>query len=86
MLWNIFNTLQIIMALPLLLVNMPGNVTTIIKTLDTVVNFEIVPKEFIYDNVALPILNFHSSLNPTKESSSSQSSGGRKLNGDDSGD
>ena len=42
MLWNIFNTLQLLMALKLLLVNLPVNVTFIFDFLDETVNFEVI--------------------------------------------
>ena len=61
MLWNIFNTLQILMALPLLMVTFPGNVTTIIDILDGIVNFEFFPKEWLYDEIAVPVFGFESS-------------------------
>ena len=61
MLWNVFNTLQIILALPLLLVNFPGNSTTIIESLDNIINFELIPKEDIYDAIAVPLLGVESS-------------------------
>ena len=38
-LWNIFNTLQIIIALPLLAVIMPANVLFVKDVMDQVVNF-----------------------------------------------
>ena len=58
MLWNIFNTLQILMALPLLMITFPGNVTTIIDTLESIVNFEILPKAWLYDEIAVPAFGF----------------------------
>ena len=60
MLWNIFNTLQVILALPLLMVNFPGNTSTIVETLDSIINFEIIPKEKIYDATAVPLLGVDS--------------------------
>ena len=60
MLWNIFNTLQILMALPLLMITFPGNVTTIIDTLESIVNFEILPKAWLYDEIAVPAFGFES--------------------------
>ena len=38
-LWNIFNTLQIIMALPMLTVIMPANVLEVRTVLNDIVNF-----------------------------------------------
>ena len=61
MLWNIFNTLQIIMALPLMMVNYPSNISTIIETFDGIVNFEIIPKDFLYDEIAVPVFGLESS-------------------------
>ena len=48
MLWNIFNTLQLLLALKLLLVNLPVNVMFIYDFLDETVNFEIIDKRVLY--------------------------------------
>lgn len=38
-LWNIFNTLQIIMALPMLQVQMPSNIILVQDMLLSIINF-----------------------------------------------
>ena len=55
-LWNVFNTLQIIMALPLLNVLMPSNVLLVQDVLLKIVNFEFIDKEAVYEEVVEPIL------------------------------
>ena len=54
-LWNIFNTLQIILALPLLAVVMPANVIFVKKVIDGIVNFQIVEKETLREKILDPI-------------------------------
>jgi len=60
-LWNIFNTLQLISALPSFAVKIPANVETIHSSFDEIVNFEIIPKEFLYDSIIVPILGYTAS-------------------------
>ena len=67
MLWNIFNTMQIIFALNLLLVNFPANVQVLYDALFDIVNFEIVPKDQIYDSLIKPALNLNFSEVDTSE-------------------
>ena len=55
MLWNIFNTLQILMALNLMMVNFPANITLIYDQFTDIINFQLVPKEDIYDGIVPPI-------------------------------
>ena len=47
--------------MPLLRINFPGNVTTIIDTLESTVNFEIIPKDYLYDKIAVPAFGLESS-------------------------
>ena len=49
------------MALPLLMLNFPGNINTIIETFDGIVNLEIIPKDFVYDEIAVPLFGLESS-------------------------
>ena len=51
MLWNIFNTMQIILLLNLMLINFPANVSLMQEQFEDLVNFELLPKDFVYDNV-----------------------------------
>ena len=44
-LWNIFNTLQLLTALPLFAIKTPGNVIAMNKKFSEVANFKIVEKE-----------------------------------------
>ena len=67
MLWNIFNTMQIIFALNLLLVNFPANVQVLYDALFDIVNFEIVPKDQIYDSLIKPALSLNFSEVDTSE-------------------
>ena len=60
-LWNIFNTLQLISALPTFAIKTPSNVEQIHEGFDEIVNFEIVSKEELYDWIVVPILSFTSS-------------------------
>ena len=55
MLWNIFNTLQIILSFNLLLVAYPANIKYFQEQIEDLMNLEIVPKEFIYDNFIQPL-------------------------------
>ena len=59
--WNIFNTLQIILALNLLIVQFPANVKMFHEKFEELINFEILPKDYLYDNVAVPIFDLESS-------------------------
>lgn len=57
LLWNIFNTFQLLIAFELLQVSFPSNVTLISQKVDTAVNFQIIPDEFIRANVVDPFFN-----------------------------
>lgn len=56
-LWNIFNTLQIIMALPMLQVQIPGNIVLVQEMLLSIINFQIVSKEQISEVFIDPIMS-----------------------------
>lgn len=66
-LWNIFNTLQIILALPLLSVVMPANVVFVKKVIDGIVNFQIVDKETLRVKVIEPIFGPAAEVEGTKD-------------------
>ena len=51
LLWNIFNTLQILLALEMLNLVMPANVTVFYNLIKDTVNFQLVPKDTLYDNL-----------------------------------
>ena len=57
-LWNIFNTMQLISALPSFAIKTPSNVEAIHKDFDEIVNFEIISKEELYDWIVVPFLDF----------------------------
>ena len=57
-LWNIFNTMQLISALPTFAIKTPSNIQTIHASFDEIVNFEIVSKEELYDWIVVPLLDF----------------------------
>ena len=44
-LWNIFNTMQLITALPMFAINTPGNIITMNTKFAEISNFKIVEKE-----------------------------------------
>ena len=54
-LWNVFNTLQIIMALPLLTVIMPANIIFVQKVVNDVVNFQVIDKQTLRETIYEPI-------------------------------
>ena len=49
MLWNIFNTLQIIIAIELLAIIMPANVQLFYEVIKDTINFQPLPKDVIYN-------------------------------------
>ena len=54
-LWNIFNTMQLLTALPLFAINTPGNIIELNRRFAEVSNFKIVEKEQLYDWVVVPV-------------------------------
>ena len=46
-LWNIFNTLQIILSLPLLAILLPANVQLVCEVIDKIVNTALVDKQYL---------------------------------------
>lgn len=65
-LWNVFNTLQILLALPLLNVILPANILFMQSIIDQVVNFKPIDKETLQELFLDPI--FGSSENEDKGS------------------
>ena len=57
MLWNIFNTLQLIVALELFRIHMPANVEMMFTMIHNTVNFQIIPPDDLYDAVIPPIFD-----------------------------
>ena len=72
LLWNIFNTLQIIMALPMLNVLMPANVVFVQKILDDIVNFQVVDKKTLQETIIAPIFGSALADNTSDQSAASQ--------------
>ena len=54
-LWNIFNTMQILLALPLLAVILPSNIVFIQSIIDQVVNLKIIDDEAMQTFIIAPI-------------------------------
>jgi len=61
MLWNIFNTLQIILAMNLLMASFPANVKYFQEQIEDLINLEIIPKDFLYDNLMQPLFKLETS-------------------------
>ena len=51
MLWNIFNTFQLIIGTELLAILMPANIVFCFEMLVDIVNFQLLPKEDLYDTL-----------------------------------
>ena len=60
-LWNIFNTMQLLTALPLLDINTPSNIIELSKKFEEIANFKIVEKEQLYDWIIVPTFGTTSS-------------------------
>ena len=58
------------MALPLLNVIVPVNIIVVQKVIENIVNFQILPKEKLYDMFAAPILGEKESKEKNEESES----------------
>ena len=58
LLWNIFNTLQLLLALNLLLVDLPANITLIRDFMYDTVNFQIIDKKVLYESLMGEVLVF----------------------------
>ena len=54
--WTVFNTLQILVALPLLKVKMPANVFFVQSQFENIVNMNIFPKEKVYNLIVSPMM------------------------------
>ena len=55
--WNIFNTMQLLTAIPLFAINAPSNVIFLNEEINKIANFEIVKKEQLYDWVVVPVFD-----------------------------
>jgi len=55
--WNIFNTMQLLTAIPLFGINTPSNVLFLNEEINKISNFQIIKKEQLYDWVIVPIFN-----------------------------
>ena len=49
MLWGAFQTLQIVLATPLLTVSMPANVIVVFRGFSDVINVDVIDKQALYD-------------------------------------
>ena len=49
MLWGAFQTLQIVLATPLLIVKMPANVIVVFRGFIDVINVDVIDKQALYD-------------------------------------
>ena len=49
MLWGAFQTLQIVLATPLLIVKMPANVIVVLREFTDVINVDVIDKQALYD-------------------------------------
>ncbi len=49
MLWGAFQTLQIVLAMPLLAIKMPANVIVVFRGFSNVINLDVVDKQTLYD-------------------------------------
>jgi hypothetical protein len=49
MLWGSFQTLQIVLAMPLLFVKVPGNVIVVFKGFTDIINMNMIDKKMLYD-------------------------------------
>ena len=54
-LWNIFNTMQLLTAIPLFAINTPSNVIAMNTRFNEISNFKVVEKEKLYDWIIVPI-------------------------------
>ena len=61
LLWNIFNTMQVILAFPLLKVKIPANILQVKDTFEKMINFDVFPKDKIYDMTLVKVFKFESS-------------------------
>ena len=67
MLWNIFNTLQLLTSLELLQVAMPANLKVLQKTIQDTVNFTVIPKDLLYEKIAEPLFGTAKASNEQRE-------------------
>lgn len=53
--------MQLIAALPTLAVKTPSNVSTVHEGFSSIVNFEVLPKEIVYDWIVVPLFDYTNS-------------------------
>ena len=56
MLWGSFQTLQIVLAMPLLIVKMPANVIVVFKGFTDIINMNMIDKKMLYEKTIGRIL------------------------------
>ena len=56
MLWGSFQTLQIVLAMPLLIVKMPANVIVVFKGFTDIINMNMIDKKMLYEKTIGKIL------------------------------
>ena len=54
-LWNMFNTLQILMILPMFALIMPANVLMVQDVVTGIINFQVIDKDKVYENYISPM-------------------------------
>ena len=78
MLWNIFNTLQLIVALELFRIHMPANVEMMFTMIHNTVNFQIIPPDDLYDAVIPPIFDLPTTQQELEAAKASQDNAERE--------
>ena len=56
MLWGSFQTLQIVLAMPLLIVKMPANVIVVFKGFTDIINMNMIDKKMLYEKTIGKVL------------------------------
>jgi hypothetical protein len=69
--WQTFNTLQIILVFPMLMVKMPVNVTNVQDSFKKIVNLDFIDKKKVYKVICEPLFGeiIESIKNPDSDSS-----------------
>ena len=73
-LWNMFNTLQILLALPMLAVITPSNVLFMVDIMNQVVNFNVMDHALIQEQIITPILDTKDDDDRSKNSTRTEGS------------
>lgn len=63
-LWNIFNTMQLLLILPYYMVKFPGNVLAIYDIIVGIINFKVVESRTLYDLIVAPLVGKASQETP----------------------